>query len=270
MRLINATLSFCQNGVRLHNPSTVMWMSQDPMAEDYYPIGPYVYCTGNPVNVVDPDGRSTLVKRLENGTYEVVDVIQDEKCDIYVAKQNNEGLWEATEESIGMTPSPYSFVGNDNATPMIGAIIDPNDFSGICFIDDMTNNLRPLGYYMDNARNKHKYDFKVTNGSKSAPSSPFAHYRGMPLRQTMNGKPIYASARDVGNIVAGYYAAAYGITWDEARISFDHYNGCPEPHVTQGAQLFGYRLGTRLPYNERIRRRNYYCGLIELSNVFFQ
>ena len=29
----------------------------DPMAEKYYDISPYVYCAGNPVNLVDPYGR---------------------------------------------------------------------------------------------------------------------------------------------------------------------------------------------------------------------
>ena len=29
----------------------------DPLAEKYYSISPYAYCTGNPVSFIDPDGR---------------------------------------------------------------------------------------------------------------------------------------------------------------------------------------------------------------------
>ena len=44
-------------GARLYDPRTAAWLSQDPMAEQYYPISPYAYCAGNPVNLVDPTGE---------------------------------------------------------------------------------------------------------------------------------------------------------------------------------------------------------------------
>jgi len=44
----------------------------DPLAEKYYSVSPYVYCAGNPVNLVDEGGSSTRVKRLPDGTFEVV------------------------------------------------------------------------------------------------------------------------------------------------------------------------------------------------------
>jgi len=34
-----------------------MWTSVDPHCEKYYNISPYVYCSNNPVNAVDIDGR---------------------------------------------------------------------------------------------------------------------------------------------------------------------------------------------------------------------
>ena len=33
------------------------WTGVDPLAEKYYGITPYVYCAGDPVNRVDPEGR---------------------------------------------------------------------------------------------------------------------------------------------------------------------------------------------------------------------
>ena len=34
-----------------------MWLSVDPMADNYPSISPYAYCAWNPVKLVDPDGR---------------------------------------------------------------------------------------------------------------------------------------------------------------------------------------------------------------------
>ena len=55
--LIPPTIPYLDFGARLYNPSTVMWMSQDPMAEDYYYQTPYLYCAASPNNVIDPNGK---------------------------------------------------------------------------------------------------------------------------------------------------------------------------------------------------------------------
>ena len=39
---------------------TSLWLSIDPLAEKMPYASPYNYCLGNPVNLVDPDGRSPL------------------------------------------------------------------------------------------------------------------------------------------------------------------------------------------------------------------
>ena len=36
------------------------------MAEKYYDISPYVYCAGNPVNLLDPDGKRFHKKQSVN------------------------------------------------------------------------------------------------------------------------------------------------------------------------------------------------------------
>ena len=36
------------------------WTSPDPLAEKYYDWSPYVYCIGNPIKFVDPDGRNPI------------------------------------------------------------------------------------------------------------------------------------------------------------------------------------------------------------------
>lgn len=34
-----------------------IFLSVDPLAEKYYGVSPYAYCSGNPINRVDPEGR---------------------------------------------------------------------------------------------------------------------------------------------------------------------------------------------------------------------
>ena len=45
------------HGARQYNPARITWDRMDPLAEKYYHINPYLYCAGNPVNYVDPDGK---------------------------------------------------------------------------------------------------------------------------------------------------------------------------------------------------------------------
>ena len=44
-------------GARYLNPTNGMWLSVDPLFEKYVGMSPYNYCAGNPVKLVDPDGR---------------------------------------------------------------------------------------------------------------------------------------------------------------------------------------------------------------------
>ena len=61
----------------------------------------------------------------------------------------------------------------------------------------------------------------------------------------------YASARDVGNMAAGYMVAKNGILWKNARKAFDLYQGGPEGRTTVSAELYGY---TVLGYNTPAQR----------------
>lgn len=62
------------------------WSSMDPLCEKYYSVSPYVYCSGNPVMIVDPDGRHLEVSRYKNelGKYEVVGGEADDDLNIYL------------------------------------------------------------------------------------------------------------------------------------------------------------------------------------------
>ena len=57
-------------GARQYDPILCRWDRRDPLCEKNYGISPYVYCGNDPVNSIDPDGRSGL-KVLLKGAYKI-------------------------------------------------------------------------------------------------------------------------------------------------------------------------------------------------------
>lgn len=202
------------------------------------------------MNLTDPTGMSTRVKHLVNGIYEVIggDLTDDDR-NIYLYVQDRNGRYNIRCQSIGITTSITSFYNSDRNAWETGAIIDSHDKSGIGFLKNIIFGNPPLfSDYIVNARNNHTYDFKATNGtSKRIDNIDF--YRGMPLGNTINGQTVYSSARDIGNIAAGYIAAANGLSWKLARKGFDGYQSLSsgehkiEGISTQNAEYYGYKLG---------------------------
>jgi len=58
------------HGARSRDPKITMWYGGDPLFEKYPDMSPYVYCAGNPVKFIDPDGKN-WVKRVYDGVTEI-------------------------------------------------------------------------------------------------------------------------------------------------------------------------------------------------------
>ena len=53
-------LDWYDYGARRYDPAYCMFTQMDPLVEKYPHLSPYVYCTGNPVNAIDPDGMLVI------------------------------------------------------------------------------------------------------------------------------------------------------------------------------------------------------------------
>lgn len=89
-------------GARYLQPITSVWYGVDPLAEKYPNMSPYVYCHGNPLKFIDPDGRDTLNINNTNGKWtfnkpilaegnDVFNIIQDGKTEQYSFNTKNKG-----------------------------------------------------------------------------------------------------------------------------------------------------------------------------------
>ena len=83
----------------------------------------------------------------------------------------------------------------------------------------------------------------------------------MPIGISDDGTTIISSARDIGNIVAGYIVGYNEIPWAFARLAFDLYQGSSEGISTQNAEFLGWKNGYSL-FN------NYFKFNISKYNIF--
>ncbi|NMB81066.1 MAG: RHS repeat-associated core domain-containing protein [Ignavibacteria bacterium] len=48
-------------GARYYTSDESIWLSVDPMSDKYPSLSPYMYCAGNPVRLIDPDGNASII-----------------------------------------------------------------------------------------------------------------------------------------------------------------------------------------------------------------
>ncbi len=127
--LLLKTKDYC---ARFYNPLPARWIPPAPLAEKYYSISPYVFCAGNPVNFVDPDGMSWYFS-CNNGSF--ITHIDDDDDLIYL-------ITEQQQELVNTGQANYEQFKNTDA--------DGNLFGQMLMTGnvDMDTALGVLGYFL--------------------------------------------------------------------------------------------------------------------------
>ena len=90
-----ANIPLLDFGARMYNPTIARWTTSDPMSEKYYGISPYVYCLGNPISIIDPNGMDIWTMD-EKGN--VVWTRESDDHRLYYV--NNNGVWSDDYVSV--------------------------------------------------------------------------------------------------------------------------------------------------------------------------
>lgn len=136
--------------------------------------------------------------------------------------------------------------------------------TGSNFIQNFIQDTPSLKEYVATAKGGEPLDFKTTNGTNRVKyTTATEYYRGGLFAVRKNGTPIVASARDIGNIAAGYISAKNHLPWKVARFGFDaletkqknnysipelilHYSMAKTINIegkgSQAAQYFGFKM----------------------------
>ncbi len=81
-----AGLDLYDYGARWMDGALGRFTTMDPLCEKYYGISPYMYCSANPINRIDPDGRDEweinslgqIVNRIETKMHDAFFIVDDE------------------------------------------------------------------------------------------------------------------------------------------------------------------------------------------------
>jgi len=115
-------------GARYYNSDLSIWLSVDPLAHKYPSMSAYMYCAGNPVMLVDPDGREIILVG-EDGTQITYHM----------------GMtYEGSDKSIAAKINSLNSIANTNTGfPVVAELVNSSNYYTITNNDGITTSDLP-------------------------------------------------------------------------------------------------------------------------------
>ena len=207
-----ANIPLLDFGARMYNPAIARWTTADPMSEKYYGISPYVYCLGNPISIIDPNGMDIWTMD-EKGN--VVWVKESDDHRLYY--MNNDGLLyddyvSVSDRSIldDLTKTEAKVDGGAKVSSHTSKTGINDIFKVFKFASDKTK--------VEWAVHRNGDTYTIGTGHNSYSASSWEDYTNGKPNATVHSHPGIKAAVDEETFSMGYGAPYRDTDWNNVRI----------------------------------------------------
>ena len=207
-----ANIPLLDFGARMYNPTIARWTTADPMSEKYYGISPYVYCLGNPISIIDPNGMDIWTMD-EKGN--VVWVKESDDHRLYY--MNNDGLLSDDYVSVSdrsilddLTKTEAKVDGGAKVSSHTSKSGINDIFKVFKFASDKTK--------VEWAVHRNGDTYTIGTGHNSYSASSWEDYTKDKPNATVHSHPGIKAAVDEETFSMGYGAPYRDTDWNNVRI----------------------------------------------------
>ena len=209
---LGASIPLLDFGARMYNPTIARWTTSDPMSEKYYGISPYVYCLGNPISIIDPNGMDIWTMD-EKGN--VVWVKESDDHRLYY--MNNDGLLSDDYVSVSdrsilddLTKTEAKVDGGAKVSSHTSKSGINDIFKVFKFASDKTK--------VEWAVHRNGDTYTIGTGHNSYSASSWEDYTKDKPNATVHSHPGIKAAVDEETFSMGYGAPYRDTDWNNVRI----------------------------------------------------
>ena len=207
-----ANIPLLDSGARMYNPAIARWTAADPLSEKYYGISPYVYCLGNPISIIDPNGMDIWTMD-EKGN--VVWVKESDDHRLYY--MNNDGLLSDDYVSVSdrsilddLTKTEAKVDGGAKVSSHTSKTGINDIFNVFKFASDKTK--------VEWAVHRNGDTYTIGTGHNSYSASSWEDYTKDKPNATVHSHPGIKAAVDEETFSMGYGAPYRDTDWNNVRI----------------------------------------------------
>ena len=141
-------------GARSYYPEGVFFFQQDPLMEKYYSIGQYNYCAGNPVRLIDPNGKDVVIsgvlnnealQQLQAGVGNTITLSMDETGNVTYTANTDKKLKGNAKRMAGMIDNnsiTVNLITTDKNETSTGKFMKGGAFMGNTVTTDENGNTK--------------------------------------------------------------------------------------------------------------------------------